>query len=289
MSSETDVSTNKVVTFLTTKYTKISSSTSIEKIKKLFEGNYNFWYRRGIIQKQNNINPFFQREWNTVQSYLHSKLERSAQFCLGSYTKEIHNNKLINLTIAQESGLNVPKYNAISSKKALLKFKQEFDKIVIKPAWNLASFVQDGINYNTKNTVLSNENDFANISDSFLPSFVQEYIDKKYELRVFFLKGKFYSMAIFSQLDEQTKLDYRNYNRTKPNRTVPYQLPSIIEKKLQAFMEGMGLDTGSIDIIFGTDNKYYFLEVNPVGQFEWLNENCNYYIEKEIANLLMYE
>lgn len=289
MSSEIDVSTNKVLAFMKTDFVKTSNETTLDEIKELLKTNYNFWYRRGIIQKEIRVNSFFQREWNTVQSYLHSSLERSAQFCLGSYGKEMHNNKLTNLKIALENELDIPEYDIISSKKALLEFKRKFDTIVIKPAWNLASFVHDGVNYNTKNTVLSDEADFANINDSFLPSFVQEYIDKKYELRVFFLKGKFYSMAIFSQLDDQTKLDYRNYNRTKPNRAVPYKLPIVIEKKLTAFMNEVELNTGSIDIMVGTDDTYYFLEVNPIGQFEWLNENCNYYIEKEIANLLMYE
>lgn len=288
MSSETDVSTNKVISFIKTGYTKISSSTSIKYIKEVSKADYNFWYRRGIIQKEINVAHFFQREWNTVQSFLHFSLEKNAQFCLGSYASEMNNNKLTNLRIASNNGLDTPQYDIITSKEALLKFKNKFDKIVVKPAWNLSSFIQNGVNYNTKNTVLSVSTEFTNISASFLPSFVQEYIDKKYELRVFFLRGKFYSMAIFSQLDEQTKLDYRNYNRKKPNRAVPYQLPVAIEEKLRSFMKEVELDTGSIDIMFGTDNKYYFLEVNPVGQFEWLNENCNYYIEKEIANSLMY-
>ena len=30
-------------------------------------------------------------------------------------------------------------------------------------------------------------------------------------------------------------------------------------------------------------NEYVFLEVNPVGQFNFVSELCNYYIEKNIA------
>ena len=32
------------------------------------------------------------------------------------------------------------------------------------------------------------------------------------QLRIFFFKNKFYSMAIFSQLNKKTKIDYRAYN-----------------------------------------------------------------------------
>ena len=94
-------------------------------------------------------------------------------------------------------------------------------------------------------------------------------------------------MAIFSQSDEKTKTDYRNYNRVKPNRNVPYKLPQDVEDKICLFMDASGLDTGSIDIIKSTDGRYVFLEVNPCGQFDWLSGNCNYYIEQKIAHYLM--
>jgi D-alanine-D-alanine ligase-like ATP-grasp enzyme len=43
------------------------------------------------------------------------------------------------------------------------------------------------------------------------------------------------------------------------------------------------LDCGSIDLIYSTDEKYYFLEVNPVGQFGMVSYPCNYQLEKKIA------
>ena len=48
----------------------------------------------------------------------------------------------------------------------------------------------------------------------------------------------------------------------------------------------MGLKSGSIDMIYSTDNIYYFLEVNPVGQFYQVSFPANYYLEKEIAKTL---
>ena len=43
------------------------------------------------------------------------------------------------------------------------------------------------------------------------------------------------------------------------------------------------LKNGSIDIIRGVDNNYYFLEVNPVGQFGMVSNPCNYNIEEKFA------
>lgn len=100
------------------------------------------------------------------------------------------------------------------------------------------------------------------------------------------MKGKFYSMAIFSQNDNQTSVDFRNYNYNKPNRKVPFQLPMEIEKKLDILMKKLDFNSGSIDMIVTVENEYVFLEVNPLGQFSMTSFPCNYNVEKIIAEYL---
>ena len=123
------------------------------------------------------------------------------------------------------------------------------------------------------------------ISKEFAPSLVQEYIEKEYEIRSFYLKGSFYSMAIFSQKNDATKIDYRKPASIK-SRSVPYNLPRNIEEKLVRLMTQLNLDTGSIDIIKAKNGSFYFLEVNPNGIFENVSFYCNYYLEKLIADHL---
>ena len=52
-------------------------------------------------------------------------------------------------------------------------------------------------------------------------------------------------------------------------------------------MKEVGLNSGSIDILKGTDGKYYFLEINPVGMFEFISAPCNYNFPKLIAQTLI--
>lgn len=125
------------------------------------------------------------------------------------------------------------------------------------------------------------------LNDDFFPSLIQQQLDKAYELRIFYLHGNYYSMAIFSQSDQQTCVDFRKYNDKKPNRTVPFCLPSCIEEKIKCFMMTMNLNSGSIDMIVTKKNDYVFLEVNPVGQFGMVSGPCNYRLEKEIATYLI--
>ena len=51
-------------------------------------------------------------------------------------------------------------------------------------------------------------------------------------------------------------------------------------------MHDLELNTGSIDLVLGQDGKYYFLEVNPCGQYRMTSDPCNYYLDKLIAKTL---
>lgn len=97
----------------------------------------------------------------------------------------------------------------------------------------------------------------------------------------------FYSMAIFSQNNENTKIDYRNNDFSKPNRKVPFNLPQKEKRLLLEFMKEIKVDVGSIDLILDKNNNFIFLELNPQGQIDWLSENCNYYIEELISKHLI--
>ncbi|STD14031.1 ATP-GRASP peptide maturase, grasp-with-spasm system [Chryseobacterium carnipullorum] len=68
-----------------------------------------------------------------------------------------------------------------------------------------------------------------------------------------------------------------------PIETVPFKLPESIEKMIDTLMKRISLESGSIDLLYSTDNIFYFLEVNPVGQFDMVSFPCNYHLEKEIA------
>lgn len=100
------------------------------------------------------------------------------------------------------------------------------------------------------------------------------------------MNGAIYSIAILTQKNEKTAIDYRNYDRIKPNRSVPYLLPKSIRDRLIKFLNQFKLECCSVDMIVSNEDEHYFLEVNPIGQFGNVSFHRNEYLEKEIALLL---
>lgn len=191
-------------------------------------------------------------------------------------------NKLKALVLAKKCGLEIPE-TIISNYMNLPEImnREENERFISKPLSETTVISERERRYNML-TKEVNRKDLVTESITF-PSIIQECIDKEFEIRAFFLSGKFYSMAIFSQENDKTKMDYRNYDTENENRCLPYRLPREIEQKLKKLMRAVKLEMGSIDIIKTRDGRYVFLEINPVGQFDWVGLNCNYAIEKDIA------
>jgi ATP-GRASP peptide maturase of grasp-with-spasm system len=186
-------------------------------------------------------------------------------------------NKLTVLDRARECGLDVPKYFLAQNTNDVILNETIIKSITQNVIIENIDKDRDGIMYTNVVEEIEEEN--------FFISFFQEKIEKDFEIRSFYLDGKIWSFAIFSQTDEQTKIDFRRYNLKNPNRNVRYNLPIEIEKKIHILMQSLDLNCGSLDFLKNTD-KYYFLEVNPIGQFSGLSAICNYSLEREIASYL---
>ena len=260
------------------------------------------WYRRGFVR----INEVFADncDLDVDRSERHEiirqveKFKSSELFALEEYinfliaTKYLigspsgsYLNKLIVLKLAQTVGMQIPE-TIVTSRKDYIKENLEKYGSVINKAINRTISIKAGRRYIFGFTRVFGEGHLGKLSNSFFPSLFQSKIEKRYEIRIFFLFGKSHAMAIFSQSNSKTNIDLRNYDLEKPNRCVPYKLPIPIEHKIKRLMKRLRLNSGSIDMIYTRDNKYVFIEVNPCGQFEMLSYNCNYYLEKEIAKLL---
>ncbi|MDM1557392.1 grasp-with-spasm system ATP-grasp peptide maturase [Chryseobacterium indologenes] len=238
------------------------------------------WYRRGGLKfkrlsyDNNAVNLHMDEHQHWLEDYVIKTLELKK-----SINKQSNNhvNKLLVLEQAKKIGLNVPKYFlAENTDEVAVK------KTITKPITE--NVILDSVDGNFNGIIYTSVVQEKEKNPFFI-SFFQEKIEKDFEIRSFYLGGKIWSTAIISQNDEQTKIDFRKYNYKKPNRKVRYQLPRDIEEKTHQLMQLLDLSCGSIDFIKSGDH-FYFLEVNPTGQFIGLSEICNYSLEKEIAQYL---
>lgn len=195
-------------------------------------------------------------------------------------------NKIDVLIKAKKIGLLIPETIITSSKDELINFCKKNDSLITKPIFEVAPMIYKNTPTNMYTATVEMA-DIDSFPELFYPSLFQKKIDKSFEIRVFVYKKKIFSMAIFSQTDDQTKSDFRKYNLEKPNRNIPFKLPDLIKDKLLKLMKKVKLNTGSIDMILTNNNEFIFLEINPVGQFGMVSLGGNYFLDKIIAEDLI--
>lgn len=200
----------------------------------------------------------------------------------------LEHNKLYQLKEALSVGLAVPDTLITNNPDKLLQFCRNHNGTaavkLLKGGW----FIKEGSNiplfvFTQKITEEEIKKRFDEIR--LAPILAQEYIEKKFELRITIVGNKVFSCAIHSQDSEQTKIDWRQYD-FKNVKHKPWQLPVEIESKLLLLMKKWGLAYGAIDMILTPKGEYVFLEINPNGQWLWIEQITGMQISKVIAETL---
>ncbi|WP_259015539.1 hypothetical protein [Emticicia fluvialis] len=195
-------------------------------------------------------------------------------------------NKLIITDKAQNAGLKVPKSSIINNKRDLKHFFSLTKHGVITKPINKSSYF---INYEKTYFVHVKDisvEDIEALPDFFFPSLFQEKILRDIEIRVFYLDGDFYSMAMINS-NETPEVDIKRGFNTDTQHWTVFSLPDIVKEKITKFMKLVSLNTGSMDIILDKDGNYNFIEVNPVGQYGHPSASGNFYLEEKIADWLI--
>jgi hypothetical protein len=117
-----------------------------------------------------------------------------------------------------------------------------------------------------------------------IPLTVQDLIDPKLDLRVTVIGEELFAVEILKDGQgisgdwriEKEKLEYR-----------PFSLPSAVESKCKLLVKELGLLFAGIDLAFSEKSgEFYFLEINPTGEWAWLVDAAHLPIDKAIANVL---
>jgi len=66
-----------------------------------------------------------------------------------------------------------------------------------------------------------------------------------------------------------------------------HALPAEIERKLRRLVAAQGLNFGAIDMVLTPDGRYVFLELNPNGQFLWMEDLMGLPMSDAMCDLLL--
>ena len=119
------------------------------------------------------------------------------------------------------------------------------------------------------------------------PSIFQPYVDKAYELRCVVMGERIFTAKLDSQAHECTRTDWRAGDvEDEQVRHEVFDLPEHVQAGLQRLMRSFGINFASIDMIVTPDGDFVFLDLNPNGQWLWLEEELGLPLVAGMADLL---
>lgn len=122
----------------------------------------------------------------------------------------------------------------------------------------------------------------------YAPAIFQAYVPKRLELRITVVGERVFAAEIHSQKANRTRVDWRRYDlQHTPHH--PHALPDDVRRGCVELVKRLGLCYGAIDMVLTPDGRYVFLEINPNGQFLWIEQATGLPISDAICDLLISE
>ena len=198
-------------------------------------------------------------------------------------------NKIEQLCIAQELGMEIPPTIVTANKDSVGRFIEFHGGDVICKA------VKHGFMYAPGSTsiattqrigsdYLDNFEDFASV-----PMTYQREIPKVYDVRVTVVGEDVFATAIHSQEFAETQVDWRVWDLCDFDlEHERIELPNDVVSRCLRITARNGLKYAAIDLVYCTDGSYYFLELNPNGQWAWIEQITGYPIRRSLLHCMGY-
>lgn len=225
-------------------------------------------------------------EWNSIIKQLLAHLSyKGIPFFDETYSLLLAEKKLLQLDIARAVGFNTPPTIISNSKPQIISFLNHQEgkgilKLSTQPTFNKNNDVY--FIFANKVSIMDFDEMDTTINSPFI---VQKYIQKQYEVRYTFVNGEHFVCKIESQLSDKSKIDFRRYDFAN----TPYlaiEAPVNIKEMVTLFMSKLNLNYGALDFIVDPNDNWFFLEVNPVGQYGWIEHLAGLKITNAILRYL---
>lgn len=244
------------------------------------------YYRRPVINSLDyleevsyNEKIYLQRELFAIFEGIYKILED--KFWLNNvYRIREAENKIYQLILAKNIGFNTPE-TVISNNFSTI------EKVVEKYKYNnIIKSIKNG--YIDDNKVIFTsliDNNIIKNQISMFPNFIQNNIEKSCDIRCTVIGNDVFSAEILSQNEISGKIDWRRSKHILEHKK--HKLPIDIELKCIELTKKLKLNYSAIDLVLDKNGKYVFLEVNPNGQWAWIENILKFPISKKIVDILM--
>jgi glutathione synthase/RimK-type ligase-like ATP-grasp enzyme len=193
--------------------------------------------------------------------------------------------KPFQLSLARTSGLLIPETLITNDPDQIRQAFHKFGgRMIVKPV--RTGFVDYGEEQHAVYTSRVLKQHLGDVESARIcPSIYQPLLEKACDIRVTVVGDRLFVAEIDSQSDPDAAVDWR---RTS-NPDLPHRrgmLSASVAVGILRLTRLLGLTFAAIDLVRTPSGEYVFLEVNPNGQWLWLDDTLNLGITQAVADWL---
>ncbi len=225
-----------------------------------------------------------------IQNSLETHITMLAQaFPAATWMSEVGNireadSKLLQMRFATKLGFNVPDTLFASDGKLAKAFVNKHKICIAKTQSSI--FPKNKLVF-TKIIRDSDGLDYTHLNLD--PYIFQQYIEPSYELRITVVGDKVFATKVFGKETDGVESGFRDWRFAHANDTFGAAAAEIspeLEEQCRQLVKELKLQFGAIDIIVDKDKKAWFLEINPNGQWAFVEQHTGQSIGKAVADVL---
>lgn len=264
-----------------------------EKWEDLLDADAVYYRRLMLGSGLQHLDPKYQdASLKEVRATILGMLHTLPAFQLDPYEqirKAEHKQK--QLALAKEVGLEIPRTLTTNDPQGVQDFASRCPEGVICKM--LSSFSIPG-DKGEEQVVFTNRLDTQALGEleslQWCPMTFQERVPKAKELRVTVVGEQCFAAEVDSQSSTRGQEDWRRDGQHLSHEWRKHDLPEPLQKQIMALMDRLGLNYGALDFILTPDGRYVFLEINPGGEWFWLQLYAPHFpIAEALADVLTHQ
>lgn len=253
------------------------------------------WYRKPDFPKhlRYSVNEEVDRH-NTLEAkqfFLYLMYFLSDIYSIGNHLYDKRaNSKILQSKIAVELGMKIAPTCISNVKKDIVSFAENYEYISLKCLRDHWMRTEDGKVYDFTTQKIASNLLEQQPREAFAQTvvFAQQYIEKKYELRVTVMGPYIFTCKLDSQdlTPETGSIDWRQgYEFGLKHDMI--ETPEVIANFCKSYLSKLQLNFGCFDFIFTPNGEYVFLECNPNGQWGWIEDECHVPMSEALLDCLL--
>lgn len=260
------------------------------------------WFRRPVLPNKKDIpvpDSYKEYSYDGVTNHIVWLFDRfeKANWISNYYAMLRADNKLTQISLARKLGFLVPDTLLTSSPKAAELFLKKYPVSIIKTVSSYGfgqrrNGEEISVFFYSQRILRTEKIDMTNLH--LAPAFFQQSVENIMgDIRVNVVGNKTFAAIITNPGFDENKQSIRDWRVGHESGTLKIEsfdkeFSKEIAKLCIAYVHKLGLNFGAIDLILDKNGKYWFLEINPNGQWAFVEEITKQHIGEEIAYFLLH-